>query len=132
VSAFINDDVVNTDFISSLRAAIRRGAKIYLGIGDDNMAQSDAWKRAARERALASLDQLQKEHPEHLIIAQKHHHAKILVCDSQFVMTGSYNFLSFRGDHRKVRDEQAVLMRDPADIDEFVKDVMKRFFSPAS
>lgn len=132
VSAFINDDVVNTDFISSLRAAIRRGAKIYLGIGDDNMAQGDAWKRAARERALASLDRLQKEHPEHLIIAQKHHHAKILVCDSQFVMTGSYNFLSFRGDHRKVRAEQAVLMRDPADIDEFVKDVMKIFFSPAS
>jgi hypothetical protein len=46
-------------------------------------------------------------------------------------MTGSYNFLSFRGDHRKVRDEQALLLRDPADIDDVVKDVMKRFFSPS-
>lgn len=131
VSAFINDDVVNEDFIANLKAAIRRGAKVYLGIGDDNMAQGEAWKRAARDRALASLDRLQKEHPEHVVVAQRHHHAKILVCDSQFAMTGSYNFLSFRGDHRKVRDEQAVLLRDPADIDDVVKDVMKRFFSPS-
>lgn len=131
VSAFINDDVVNADFISSLKAAIRRGAKIYLGIGDDNMTQGEAWKREARNRALASLDRLQQEHPDGVTVAQRHHHAKILVCDSQFAMTGSYNFLSFRGDHRKVRDEQALLLRDPADIDGVAKDVMKRYFSPS-
>lgn len=131
VSAFINDDVVNADFTSSLKAAIRRGAKIYLGIGDDNMTQGEPWKREARNRALASLDRLQQEHPDGVTVTQRHHHAKILVCDSQFAMTGSYNFLSFRGDHRKVRDEQALLLRDPADIDDVVKDVMKRFFSPS-
>jgi hypothetical protein len=131
VSAFINDDVVNAEFISSLRAAIRRGAKVYLGIGDDNMAQGDAWKRDSRNRALASIDRLRQEHPDGITVAQRHHHAKILVCDSKFAMTGSYNFLSFRGDHRKVRDEQAVLLCDPADIDDVVKDVMKRFFSPS-
>lgn len=131
VSAFINDDVVDAEFILSLKAAIRRGAKIYLGIGDDNMTQGEGWKREARNRALASLDRLQQEHPDGITVAQRHHHAKILVCDSQFAMTGSYNFLSFRGDHRKVRDEQAILLRNPADIDDVVKDVMKRFFSPS-
>jgi hypothetical protein len=130
VSAFINDDVVNADFISRLDAALRRGAKVFLSVGDDGMAHGDASKRAARERALASLETLEKAHPEHVRVTQRHHHAKILVCDSMFAMTGSYNFLSFRGDHRKVRDEQAVLMQDPGDISKIVKDVMAKFFTP--
>lgn len=130
ISAFINDDVVNAEFISSLRAAIRRGANVYLVIGDDNMAQGDARKRDARNRALASIDRLRQEHPDGITVVQRYHHAKILVCDSIFAMTGSYNFLSFSGDHRKVRDEQAVLFRHPADIDDIAKDVMKKYFSP--
>lgn len=128
VSAFVNDDVVNEEFISGLKGAVRRGAKIYLAIGDDDMAQGDDWKRAARNRALAALDGLRKDHPEHVFVALRHHHAKILVCDRHFAMTGSYNFLSFRGDHRKMRDEQALLLRAPADIDEVAKDVMAKYF----
>lgn len=132
VCPFLNDDVVNADFIFSLKAAIRRGAKIYLGIGDDDMAPSEPWKLAARNRALASLERLQKEHAECVTISQRNHHAKILVCDTRFAMSGSYNFLSFRGDHRKVRKEQAFLFQDPADIDGMVDDLMKQLFNAPS
>lgn len=132
VSAFINDDVVNAEFISSLKAAIGRGARIWLAIGDDDIAPPEPWKRAARDRALALLERLKKEYPECVTISLKHHHAKILVCDSVFAMSGSFNFLSFRGDHRKVRKEQAFLFKDPADIEGMVDDLMKQLFVASS
>jgi len=132
VCPFLNDDVVNADFISKLKAAICRGAKIYLGIGDDDMAPSEPWKRAARNRALASLERLQKEHAECVTISHRYHHAKTLVCDTRFLISGSYNFLSFRGDHRKMRIEQAFLFQDPEYVDEQVDILMKKLFNAPS
>jgi hypothetical protein len=129
VSAFINDDVVDAAFISAASAAIHRGANLYFVVGDENMSKGDSdYKRAARERGLASLEQLCKRHPDKVRVALRNHHAKILVCDAHFAVAGSFNFLSYRGDRGKVRDEHSLLLSDPADIAAVADDVMKRYF----
>ena len=131
VSAFVNDDVVDTEFIESVQLVMQRGTKVYLVIGDDNMAQGDnEWKRLARSRALASLEKLGNQYPDHMSVEIHNHHAKMLICDSQYGLAGSLNFLSFRGDQRRMRREQAILLSDPADIEHLAKDIMNTFFKP--
>jgi hypothetical protein len=52
----------------------------------------------------------------------------VLICDSRFVVTGSFNWLSFKGDpDRTFRDEQSVLVEIPEHIEGVYRENLKRF-----
>jgi len=59
-------------------------------------------------------------------------HAKVLICDSSFIVTGSFNWFSFRGDpSRTYRDEQSTLVEIPEHIDEVYGELVRRFQTDA-
>lgn len=134
VSAFVGDTVVNEDFIRSLEACVHRGAHIYLLIGDENMVEKNIhpYKLASRNRALERIELLFQKYKQFVHVEFRNHHAKMLICDDEYAVCGSYNFLSFDGRNRKgkmLRAEQAILLQDPVAVDEVGSDLMKQFFN---
>ena len=55
-------------------------------------------------------------------------HAKVLIKDSEFSATSSFNWLSFRGDpNRTFRDEQGVLIYKSDAVDQKFQELLIRF-----
>lgn len=55
-------------------------------------------------------------------------HAKVLIQDSEFYVTTSFDWLSFRGDpSRPFREEWGTMVRDCRAVDELYDKVAKRF-----
>ena len=56
---------------------------------------------------------------------------KILIRDSDFVVSGSYNWLSFRGgEGQRYRHEDTLRVIDPAIVHEYFDEITKRFDIP--
>lgn len=106
VSPWVKSAVVNTQFLTSLEGAARRGVEVDIvhgyGPNDDG---SD-------ERALRQLKNLHDRFPARVRIHRHPNtHAKILIFDDVWIAT-SFNWLSFRGDaERTYRMEEGVLVR---------------------
>jgi hypothetical protein len=85
------------------------------------MSQAD--KKA--EQALMSIS---RRHKNFVFKKLGNTHAKVLVCDRAFIVTGSFNWLSFLGDAgRTYRDEQSTLVEIPEHIDDVYKEELKAF-----
>lgn len=124
VSAFIGADVVNDWFVSLVDKAVRRGVQVYIvyGQSDEERMKRRSWQEA--EQRLRALEARHKG-SVHLQIGDTH--AKMLVCDDHLAMCGSFNFLSYRGEGRKVRDEKAMLMTHRDDVAGVAQDILDRF-----
>jgi phosphatidylserine/phosphatidylglycerophosphate/cardiolipin synthase-like enzyme len=102
ISPWIRSSVVNKDFISKLEALLRNRVDVYIGygIGDGRVDPS----------AVAKLKRLSERYKEFRFKDFGNTHAKLLLCDREFVCLGSFNWLSFRGDPNSTfRDEQSLL-----------------------
>lgn len=124
VSAFIGAEVVNDSFVTQIDKAVRRGVKVFVVYGQSD---PERMKRRSWLDAEERLRALSKRHKEAVRVEVGDTHAKMLVCDDQVALCGSFNFLSYRGEGRKVRDEKATLMTHPDDIEEVAKDILGRF-----
>jgi hypothetical protein len=131
VSAFLSTDVVDTEFLKKLGAALARGVKVWIAYGlsghggrEGDREQGHDWKDAE-----AGLARLQKKYPEAFQLKDLGNtHEKILLRDNDFVVSGSFNWLSFRGDRRpRFRYEDALQVNVPAIIEEYFKEVTARF-----
>jgi DNA-binding MarR family transcriptional regulator len=131
VSAFLSSYVVDRDFIGKLDDALARGVTVWIayGLRDRGGPEGDRSKRRDWEEAEKSLAQLRKKHRSTLKIAfLGDTHEKILLCDTTYVITGSFNWLSFRGDKgRKRRREDALLVTYPPIIEEYFAEITSRF-----
>ena len=55
-------------------------------------------------------------------------HEKILIRDGDFVVSGSFNWLSYGGERgRGFRREDALRLTDPATVEEYFRDITARF-----
>lgn len=130
LSGFISSDVVNADFVAALRSALSRGVRIWIGYGFDKGNRGGEERRARRDWRAAekSLASLEKEFPDTLVFRDVgRSHEKRLICDNRFTFGGSFNLLSFSGEHRgggKVRHEGADLIEDS----EFCEELYRRYF----
>ncbi len=135
VSAFLSSDVIDQEFLGLLEAALNRGVKVWIayGIGDkagrDQQVrqQSPNWPRAADD-----LNDVRKRHKKSFKLRDlKNTHEKILIRDSDFVVSGSYNWLSFRGgEGQRYRREDALRVIDPVIVREYFDEITKRFDIP--
>ena len=126
MSAFVSDQVVDAKFENKLELCIQRGTKVYIVVGE-MVDKNNAFRQAARARGLIRLDRLAKKYPSQFLLTFQEHHAKILVCDSEYAITGSFNFLSFSGNHKIVRDEGSILLKNP-DIEPIFTELMLKYF----
>jgi len=113
ISPWIKRSVVNYRFITSLEYALKRKVEVTILYGYkefDGKSNND-------EESIKKLDKLAKSYQQLKMCKVKNTHSKILICDEQFVVVTSFNFLSFRGDpNYTYRDETGIVVRDPQTI----------------
>ncbi len=128
ISPWIRAQVVDRDFFKLLREVLARNVNVYIGYGisDDDPRASNA-DRDVEQR----LESLAKKHENFVFKRMGDTHAKVLICDDSFCVTGSFNWLSFKGDaDRTFRDEQSTLVEQADHIDGVFNENCKRFTGP--
>jgi hypothetical protein len=132
VSAFLSKEVVDADFLEKLEAAVTRGVKVWIAYGmgghgrkDRERIESEDWAEAAEK----DLQKLQRRFPTTFQLKDLGNtHEKILLRDKDFVISGSFNWLSFRGDNsRRYRREDALQVTEPAVIEEYFTEITGQF-----
>lgn len=120
ISPWIRHHVVDQFFLSDLEAALRRKVTVHIGYGIDEGdrqqqaagLQAAGGKPAITRQAKSALDSLAKRYPNFKFVYIGNTHRKMLVCDADFSVITSFNWLSFRGSPReKPRDEYGQLVR---------------------
>jgi hypothetical protein len=135
LSGYLSSDVVNAEFIDTLRDALRRGVKVWIGYGFDKGSQRgrETRKLPKWQDAEQALRKLKNEFPNQLDFRDiARSHEKRLICDNRFTFGGSFNLLSFTADNRgggAVRHEGADLIEDPEFCEERWAHYLKLFFS---
>ncbi|MGJ7570903.1 phospholipase D-like domain-containing protein [Variovorax sp. RB2P76] len=120
ISPWIRHHVVDEPFLRDLEAALRRGVKVHIGYGIDEGDQrrpgaptaAGQNKPAITPQARRALDALAKRFRNFKFVYIGNTHRKLLVCDDEFSVITSFNWLSYRGDPKdKPRDEYGQLVR---------------------
>ncbi len=127
ISPWIRHQVVDESFLSDLEEALRRRVKVHIGYGideGDRQGQPAApaaagVKPAITDKARRALGALAKRYTNFKFVYIGNTHRKMLVCDADFSVITSFNWLSFRGSPRdKPRDEYGQLVRKQHYIDQ--------------
>lgn len=104
ISPWIKGGVVNNRFIDKLHAMARRGVVCHIGYGITPDAD------ASHRNRIEDLNNWASKFPNVVVGCVGNTHAKILICDGEWV-NGSFNWLSFRGDQgRTYRQEICTLI----------------------
>lgn len=131
ISPWIRAQVVTPDFLKKLKEALERSVAVYIGYGISDEEQGEP--RKADKEAEEKLAKLAKRYQNFCFVRFGDTHAKVLICDSKFSVTGSFNWLSFKGDpDRAFRDEQSVLVEIPEHVEGVFRENLKRFESQPS
>jgi hypothetical protein len=124
ISPWIRAKVVNRAFISKLEQLLVRKVKVYIGYG---LGEVDEQSRDDDRRAEQDLERLSQKYPNFKFVRLGDTHAKILISDRSFIVTTSFNWLSFRGDpNRTFRDEQGTFIAVPEFIDQRFRHLVSR------
>lgn len=117
VSPWIRDSVIDWPFIASLEALLKAGVEVYIGYGIEK-ADGNGKRNAAKEkpditpRAESDLRQLADRYKNFHFVYVGNTHRKSLVCDDQFAVVTSFNWLSYKGDSQgSPRDERGIVFR---------------------
>lgn len=126
VSPWVKRTVVNRRFIRDLEECLSRGVDVYIGWGIEKLSEDDI---DIDHDVKAEFARLQRSfHSSFYSKRLGTTHSKILICDSDFAIVTSFNWLSFRGDpSRTIRDERGVLIRDRDEIEGLFKSEVARF-----
>jgi predicted transcriptional regulator len=125
ISPWIRARVVNERFIRTIKTALDRGVDIYIGygIGDEGGRESN-WDR----EAIKKLEGLATSNEHFHFQYFGDTHAKVLVCDNRWVITTSFNWLSFAGDpNMAFRDERGIFSSSPTVIAQLLASYLPRF-----
>lgn len=128
ISPWVRHQVVNLEFVASLKALLARGVHVYIGYGldeEDAGPRGDAAKQklAITPQAERDLKDLEGKYKNFRLVYVGNTHRKMLVSDDKFAVVTSFNWLSFRGDPRqKPRDEYGAVIRKR----EYVEDQFKQ------
>jgi hypothetical protein len=123
VSPWIKNRVVNEAFVGRLRSLLNKGTDVFIGFGFGKEGGPGDDRGAVR-----ALQRLANEHPNFTFRRFGNSHAKILICDGDYAIITSFNWLSFVGDpDRTFRDERGLLVRRTDVIEEVAQRLFARF-----
>lgn len=115
LSPWVTSRVVDDALLKRIESACARGVAIHIGFG---IGESGPYGRRREEKPLHDLRDIARRHKNFTLVDLGNTHAKVLICDDYIVKT-SFNWLSFRGDpDRTYRQEEGVLVREAAHVDE--------------
>ncbi|OLO26330.1 hypothetical protein BTR23_23490 [Alkalihalophilus pseudofirmus] len=123
ISPWMNSYIVNDTLIDDMTNLLKRGVKISIIYGIyDNDAEMDVRDRKTNELA-EKLKKLGKKYNGLLTIQHGQTHEKLLICDGNYYINGSFNFLSYSGeqDGKFFRNEGSTYSEDRTLIEETIK-----------
>jgi len=127
ISPWIRASSVDKRFLQQFENLLKQKVQVFIGYGlgkndDDKKYQSDI-------QAEKNIQKLANQYKENFKLKRLGDtHAKILISDTKFAVTTSFNWLSFKGDRdRTFRDERGTLVSAPQKIDELFDTYKSRF-----
>lgn len=132
LSGWATSYVVNKDFQKRLGACLQRGVNVYIGYGY-TASHEPKPKKSYEKEAEANLESLKEwcaaQNTKGLLIARYYpNHAKLLICDEQFAVNGSFNWLSNSG--RSLNEERCWIVYDKEFISTELDIVISGLMSP--
>jgi DNA-binding MarR family transcriptional regulator len=131
VSPWIRDSVIDWPFIASLEALLKSGVDVFIGYGIEK-ADAHGRRNAANEkpdispRAEADLKKLAQTYKNFHFVYVGNTHRKSLVCDDQFAVVTSFNWLSYKGDSRgSPRDERGIVFRKKQHVERLLAEELE-------
>ncbi|MDR7068600.1 hypothetical protein J2X02_001417 [Pseudoxanthomonas japonensis] len=127
ISPWIRHQVVTDRFVRNLEALLRNGVRVYIGYGlvDEDGRDKAGGKLPITPRAERDLKDLEKRFKNFTFAFIGNTHRKVLVSDSRYAVTTSFNWLSFKGDPReKPRDEAGIYIAKQDYIDSTFRDCL--------
>ena len=127
ISPWIRHQVVTDRFVRGLEALLRRGVEVHIGYGlvDEDGNNRAGAKPAITPKAERDLKDLDKRFNNFTLAFIGNTHRKVLVSDSRYAVTTSFNWLSFKGDPReKPRDEAGIYIAKADYIESTYKDCL--------
>ncbi|TPL57343.1 phospholipase D-like domain-containing protein [Mesorhizobium sp. B2-4-3] len=120
VSPWITDSVVDKTFLHRLSHRLTEGVRVHIGYG-----------LGPEERipeAIKQLEKLAATHSNFQFVRLGDTHAKILIKDDEWLVTTSFNWLSFRGDPKRTfREEWGTRVAIPEQVAAYAKTILQRF-----
>jgi PLD-like domain len=122
---FLHELIVTDEFVMDLERLLKSGCKVYIGYG---MPESDVQKPSKSHlRVVERLEKIARRY-SNFLFKKVDSHAKVLLQDELFVVLGSFNWLSFRGDpDRAFRDEQSALIALPSMVERKFQSELRLF-----
>lgn len=114
---------VISNYKNKIESALKRGVKIYIKYS----SPQGGFKAKNRFERVEKMDidkdskeyfnSLKSKFPHNfkVIVSKEFNHSKILICDEEFMIMGSFNWLSFGGENRKnqeKREETSNIIKD--------------------
>lgn len=99
-----------------IQSALEKGVKITIKYGMQKRSQKD--KKEIDEEALTYLNELKAKYPN-FSLKHDYDHSKILICDEEFMIVGSFNWLSFGGENKggeALRGETSTIIKNKESI----------------
>jgi hypothetical protein len=126
IAPWVRRAVVNERFLRKIEDALKRGVNFYIGYGIKNDDESND------PDALDGLYDLADKYDNLNLAEIGFTHEKVLVCDNRFVVIGSFNWLSFRGDpNRRLRRERSVYLGIEEQVESAFQFYIPDFDTPA-
>lgn len=125
ISPWIRHQVVTDRFVRSLEVLLKNGVRVYIGYGlvDGDGRNKAGGKPPITPKAEGALKELEKRFKNFTFAFIGNTHRKVLVSDTRYAITTSFNWLSFRGDPRdKPRDEAGIYIAKHDYIDSTFRD----------
>jgi len=125
ISPWIRANSVNRWFLQQFENLLKRGVQVFIGYG---LGEKDENRYSKDIEAEKALQKLANQYSKSFILKRLGDtHAKILISDTKFAVTTSFNWLSFKGARdRTFRDERGTLVSDPQKIDELFNNLLSR------
>lgn len=131
ISPWISDSIMEPK-VRPLEELLRKGVEVYIGFGITVRGPEDRKSRLG-DQTLAWLQQKAAQYRNLHVVRLGDTHAKVLLVDDQFVVVGSFNWMSFGGFDRNengvrvVREELSSVVTAPAMIEQMFKRFRTRF-----
>lgn len=125
ISPWITDAVVDARFLAQLRLLLDRGVEVHIGYGlGDDVGKPP--------RAIEELDKMAATRANFSFVRLGDTHAKILIKDTDWLVTTSFNWLSFKGDPKRTfREEWGTKVAIPRQVEEQSEKLLKRLHTVA-
>ena len=125
ISPWIRKAVVTREFVMTIRQALDRGVRVYVGYG---LGENDRGENPRDVDARDELEKLASAHERFVLRRLGDTHPKILIMDRIFFVISSFNWLSFRGDQNQTfREDWGTLVAIPSVVVEYFQQMVRRF-----